>query len=127
MYVKPFCRFVPVLLGAALSADAAPGQGSVDIEPVLQSLDIFLDRQLDRFLPLPEDYPKAYQDAQLIQTYDHRQRAVGGNRERSICSKRGSHNTSARARKPTHQIVESGHSKTYLDWNRWSGNLHSFK
>ena len=41
-----------------------------DVEPVLLSIDCFLERQMDRFWPPPEDYPPEFQDAQLIQTYD---------------------------------------------------------
>lgn len=42
----------------------------VDVDAILLSVDSFLERQMDRFLPLPGDYPPGCENVQLIQTYD---------------------------------------------------------
>ncbi len=64
-------RFVlPVLIMTCLPLHVAKAQCPGDSEVILSSIDSFLERQLDRFLPLPSDYPLEFQSAQLVQTYD---------------------------------------------------------
>ncbi len=39
-------------------------------DAAIAGVDAFLDRQMDRFTPVPNDYPAQFSDAQLIQSYD---------------------------------------------------------
>ncbi len=43
---------------------------SAEHDAAIAGVDAFLDRQMDRFVPVPNDYPAKFSDAQLIQTYD---------------------------------------------------------
>jgi len=43
---------------------------SAEYDTALLGIDAYLDRQMDRFTPVPNDYPAQFADAQLIQTYD---------------------------------------------------------
>ncbi len=68
---------IPIRLSACLvilltlivtSSAAALTTGEYDA--ALAGVDAFLDRQMDRFAPVPGDYPAQFSDAQLIQSYD---------------------------------------------------------
>jgi hypothetical protein len=51
-------------------AQSAWGLTEAEYDTALTGIDAFLDRQMDRFTPVPNDYPAQFSDAQLIQTYD---------------------------------------------------------
>ncbi len=61
------CLVGVCLVWASPDAVALTGPG---YDAAIAGVDAFLDRQMDRFVPVPNDYPAQFPDAQLIQSYD---------------------------------------------------------
>ena len=53
----------------SLLAVASTAGGSPDLDAIVDSGEVFVERQLAKF-PLPGDYPAGFETARLIQTYD---------------------------------------------------------
>ncbi len=70
MCLRPVYACLIALVAMCYAPAHALALTAAEYDTALASIDAFLDRQMDRFAPVPGDYPAAYADAQLIQSYD---------------------------------------------------------